>query len=199
MAYVGKPIGVKQLTAWKITKDDATGTEYATTATHIARAIKVTLAPEFASSLLESDDSVEDDTKLMTGVDVTIDASQMDDTVRAELLGHDLDTKGGLTFAQNDTPADIALAFKALLSKQGGVNKYVHIVLYKGRFAEFEETFETMKKGSLNYQTHSGIKGTFSARDSDGNIMYRLREDTPNADAAVIAAWFTKPQEKPTA
>lgn len=193
MSYVGKPIGLKNLTIFPLTKDDSTGATYGA-AKNLARAIKVQMSPQFAEAILESDDSVEDEINMLTGYELTIDASQLDDTIRAELLGHTLDAKGGLVVAQNDTPPRFALAFKALLSKQAGVNKYVHIVLYKGSFSEFEESFETMKKGAMTFQTHSGIKGVFSARDSDGQILYRMREDTPSADAATIGAWFTKVQ-----
>lgn len=193
MAYIGKPIGVRNLTFFPLIKDDSTGAEYGA-GVKVARAIAVTLSPEFASTLLESDDSVEDEVSILTGFEVGIDASQLDDTVRSKLFGHTLDDKGGMTIAQNDAPLEGAVAFKALLSKQGGANKFVYIVLYKGKFAEFEEKFETLKKGAVTYQTHGGIKGKFSVREHDGKIMYRMREDTPNADAAVIAAWFTSPQ-----
>ena len=207
MAYVGKPIGLRNLTWFPLQADPETDTESADvgkvvygTAQPLARAIDVTLSPQIVEALLESDDGVEDDLRIASSYDVTIHASQLTDEIRAALMGHTLDDDGGVLFNRTDTPAVGALAFRALLSKESGEDdKYVYVVLYKGRFQEFDEKFETMKKGGITFQTHAGISGTFVPRDTDGSIMYRLREDEVDlTDATLtgrIADWFTTVQE----
>jgi hypothetical protein len=81
------------------------------------------------------------------------------------------------------------------LSKQNpaDTDKYKKVVLYKGKFKEFAETANTVVQNGITYQTHN-ITGRFYRRN-DGHLKYSLREDTPNADATKLAAWFTTPQE----
>lgn len=193
--YVGKPIGVSNLTWFPLTADPAEGSATYGTAVKLSRLIEVTLDPQFVEGLLESDDSIEDQISLLQSVDVTINASQLTDAIRAELLGHTMDSTGGMLVKPTDAPQLGALAFKALLSKESGADKHVYIVLYKGRFREFSETFSTLEKGAVKYQTHTGLRGTFVARDSDGHIMYRMREDSSGASSTKASAWFTAPQE----
>lgn len=193
--YTGKPIGLSNLTVWDLLTDPVDGAATYGEAKKLARAIQVRLAPEFAEGLLESDDSVEDEISLMSAITVTIDASQLTDDIRAALLGHTLDTDGGLLIKNTDVAPQVALGFKSLLSKKDGVDKYAYVVLYKGRFKEFEETFQTMERGSVTFQTHTGLTATFVPRDSDRHIRYSLREDSPGFSATKAAAWFTSPQE----
>lgn len=206
MTYVGKPIGLRNLTWFPLTADPETDTSSPNvgkvtygTAQPLSRVIEATLSPQFAEALLESDDSVEDDIRLASSYEVTINASQLTDEIRAQLMGHIYDDDGGSLFKQTDTPEVGALAFRALLSKQSGEDDmYVHVVLYKGRFQEFEETFKSVEKGNITLQTHSGLRGTFVPRAADGAIMYRLRGDEvadETAAKAKITNWFTAPQE----
>lgn len=195
MTYTGKPIGLNNLTMWPVTED--TDTAYTVgEPVKLARAIRVQLSPQFAEGLLESDDGVEDETTLLTHVDVTIDASQLTEAIRAQLLGHETDAAGGMAMARTDAALKIALAFKSLLSKEAGEDKHVYAILYAGKFQEFSETFETVTRGGITYQTHTGLTGRFYPRAIDGDIQYRLRKDaTADPDnAAKIAAWFEEPQ-----
>lgn len=195
MTYVGKPIGVSNGTIFPLKTDVAGDAATYDVAKKLARLMQVQLSPQFAEGLLESDNTVEDEVALLQAIEVTIDASQLTDEIRAFALGHRLDSTGGLIVKPTDTPPLLAFAFKVLLSKQSGADKFAYIVLYKGRFREFEETFKTSTRGGVEYQTHSGIKGTFFARDSDGALMYRMREDSTGFSATKAAAWFTAPQE----
>lgn len=190
-AYVGKPIGLSNLTWFPMLTDTETETTY-DDPEKLARAIQAVLTPQFAEGLLESDDGIEDEISQVTAITVRIDANQLTEEMRGSLLGHDVDDQGGMTISGTDTPQLGALAFRALLSKQTGDNQYVYVVLYAGRFKEFAETFETKKRGQITYQTHTGIEGTFYPRMSDGAIQYRMRENDQNS--AVIAEWFNSPQ-----
>ncbi len=195
--YVGKPIGLSNLTAFPLTADDPeTGATY-DTAVKVSRLIEAQIDPQFVKGELASDDSLEDDITLISSVIVTIHASQLTDTIRAQLMGHTMDSTGGMLVKDNDQPIQLALAFKFLLSDTSGdESKYGYMVLYKGRFQEFSETFQTVdRNGDIKFQTHSGLKGTFVRRDADRHLYYRMREDTPSYSTTKAAAWFTAPQE----
>ena len=105
-------------------------------------------------------------------------------------MGHKMDSTGGMLVKDNDQPIQQALAFKYLLSDAAGnESKYGYMVLYKGRFQEFSETFQTVdRNGDIKFQTHSGLKGTFVRRDADGHLMYRMREDTPSYSTTKASA-----------
>ena len=94
--YVGKPIGLSNLTWFPMLTDTETETTY-DDPEKLARAIQATLTPEFAEGLLESDDGIEDEVSLVTAITVRIDANQLTEEIRASLLGHNIDEDGGMT------------------------------------------------------------------------------------------------------
>lgn len=194
MAYVGKSIGARRFTGFELLNDpEGGGTPTYGAAKKLSRLINIQVSPVFAEGVLESDDGVEDDLSLIVAYDVTINASQLTDELRAWLLGHSVDDGGGMLTAGGDVPREVAIAWEELLSKKSGVDQYKKVVLYKGKFKEFQETANTMVQGGITYQTHS-ITGRFYKRN-DGALKYSLREDTPSADPAKLANWFTTPQE----
>lgn len=194
MSYVGKPIGARRFTGFELISDpEGGGTPTYGIAKKLSRLINIQVSPVFAEGTLESDDGVEDDMSLIVAYDVTINASQLTDELRAWLLGHSVDDGGGMLTAMGDVAREIAIAWEELLSKQSGVDQYKKVVLYKGKFKEFQETANTMVQGGITYQTHN-ITGRFYKRN-DGALKYNLRDDTPNADPAKLANWFTVPQE----
>ena len=195
MTRVAKPVGARKLTWFPLTAEtdtDSVAAEY-DTAVKLSRLISITTTPILAEGVLESDDGIEEDESSVMGYDVTINASQLTDTIRAELLGHEIDAGGGLLTNFNDVAPFGALAWEELLSG-GGVPKYKKVVLYKGRFQEFAETANSAVQAGKTYQTHN-LVGRFYKRQYDGNLKYSIREDTPQADATRLAAWFTTPQE----
>lgn len=195
MAKGGQPFGLRNLTLFRLNKDDATGVEYGEPI-KLARGIKLELSPNFAEVALHSDDGAEVDASLLTHIDVTIDASQIDDAIRAKIFGHAYGTDGGMEVNRYDISPEYALAFRAPVWREGGATQFVYVVLYKGTFKEMSESFETIGKGSVTLQTHKGLVGTFSALDNNGAIMYRMRSDSPNASTEKLNKWFEKPQMK---
>ncbi len=198
MAYVGKPIGVRRLTAFLLEEGtDTTDTpaEYGT-AIKVSRAIQIVTTPVLTEALLESDNGVEDELAHLNAIDVTINASQLTDTIRAQLLGHRLDSNGGLVYKNTDMGPLLALGWEELLSKGDGAGPdlYKRVLLYKGRFKEFVETVDTVKKEGITFQTHN-LVARFYKRDFDGLIKYTMRQDTPNLDSAAFEAWFDSVQE----
>ncbi len=193
--YLGKPIGLQNVTWFPLTADSSSGTTYGA-AVKLGRAMRATVTPQLATALLESDDGVEEDLNLVTGYDISLDVSQVNDATRAAMFGHQVDSHGGLVVAHSDQPVQGALAFRTLLSTAGGAGeKYAYHILYKGRLKEFAENFETLKRGNVTFQTHTGIEGSFYKRDSDGYIRYTMREDSTGFNKAKAEAWFTSVQE----
>ena len=190
--YRPKPIGLRNLVFFPLTKDDTEGATYGDPV-FMSRAIKVTLTPTSASGDLNADDAVEDLVKMNTGYEVTLDAAQLSDDVRAAVFGHKQDAKGGLLSTASDIAVQGAFAFRVPLTDGG----WAYRVLYKGVFEEFEETFETAKSGEIAIQTHNGIKGTFGPRTYDNAVSYSLRSDSEGFDAEIGKKWFQAVQEPP--
>jgi phi13 family phage major tail protein len=198
MTYVAKPIGARKLTWWPVaanTDTDLVAASYEA-AVRLSRLINIQVTPVFAEGVLESDDGIEDNQSLIVAYDVTINASQLTDAIRAALLGHAMDAGGGILTAGGDVAQEGALAWEEELSNNvaGGTTKYKKVVLYKGKFKEFVETANTITEGGITYQTHN-LVGRFFRRVFDKNLKYSIREDSPSADAVKLAAWFTTPQE----
>ena len=166
--YRGKPIGLQSLTAWKLTADTETETTYEETPIKVGRAITATLTPALATAMLESEDGIEDDMAMVSSYGINFGVSQFTPEVRAELFGHELDAGGGVVVRNTDQPPTIALAWKTLLSREGGGDPfYAYFLLYKGRLRDFAENFETKRRDSFTFQTHGGVEGTFFNRESD--------------------------------
>ena len=194
--YRGKSIGMQNVTFFPVLTDEPGGETTYDEPVRVGRAMRATLTPQLAEALLESDDGVEDELAITTGFGVTFDVSQVSDDVRAAIFGHRIDDAGGLVVTRNEQPQKGALAFKTLLSTEGGSGeKYRYIVLFMGRLKDFPENFETMRRGTITFQTHNGIEGTFNARESDGLIYYSMREDNEKFDETKATAWFTAVQE----
>lgn len=194
-SYVGKPIGARKLTWFPLLEDPETGEATYGPPVKLSRLINITVTPIFAEGTLESDDGIEDDLALIIGYDVTINASQLTDTIRATLLGHQMDNGDGMLVTNTDVAQWGALAWEELLSKNDASepDKYKKVILYKGKFREFAETANTLVQNGITFQTHN-LTGRFIKRN-DGHIKYSIREDSPNANATKLAAWFDAPQE----
>jgi len=198
MTYVAKPIGARKLTWFPLTANTDTETVPAAygSPVKLSRLINIQCAPVFAEGTLESDDGIEDSVSKVVAIDVTINASQLTDAIRAALLGNAIDAGGGVLTTSGDSAQKGALAWEEELSSDtpGSTPKYKRVVLYMGKFKEMTETANTITEGGITYQTHN-LTGRFYKRTYDGHIKYSMREDTPSVDTTKLAAWFSAPQE----
>ena len=193
-AYVGKSIGARRLTWFPLIIDPETGKATYGPPIRLSRLITITVTPVISEGLLESDDGTEDEASFLEAYDITINASQLTDSIRAGVMGHRLDETGGILYKSTDVSQEGALAWEELISsKQGGESKYKKVILYKGTFKEFAETANTKVRGGITYQTHN-LTGRFYARNN-GAIRYDMRPDTPGYSEAKAAEWFNVPQE----
>lgn len=182
---IGKPIGLDNVCYAIIRKDDETGTEYGEVKT-FARAIAMTITPELSEGSLDSNDAVEESEATISKIGVSFNPSAIEDSVRADILGHRMDANGGIVDSADDKAPNVALLFRSKLSGKAG---YKYVVLYKGTFKEFAETFNTEKQGEKAYQTPT-IEGSFFRRISDGVLRYSARSDTKGVAADTISKWF---------
>lgn len=196
--YIGKPIGLQYLTWFPLLTDPVDGTATYDAPIKIGRGITATMTPELAEAILESDDGIEDQLSLLQGIQVQFNANQLSNPVKSALFGHVYDDQGGLLETNKGTPPWGAFAFRVRISTDGGTTaKYAWVVLYKGRFKTPTENFETLKKGGIDFKTHT-VDGSFVPRDADGSIKYSIREDDTLFDSGVAAAWFDAVQEAGT-
>ena len=176
-------IGVKNLTVFPLTKDDATGVTYGT-AVKCAPLMKVSLTAKTVEGSIFGDDHQVDGNFGITGYDIAIDVTDLTPDQEALLLGHKKDSKGGITVSTEDEAPYVGVAFES--KRSDGKNQYV--VLYKVKFSPINEEFET-KGENINYKTPS-LVGKAIARENDGEFRYSL------ISATVPEGWYTSPQKK---
>lgn len=185
-----RQIGLKDIHIAILTKDDNTGTTY-DVPSKLERAISAKLSPKSNSENIYSDDSVEDVITAFEGVDVEIEVNQLSLTSRAKLQGAKV-VKGVLIESKDDTPPTIALGFKS--KKNNG--KYRYVWLLKGKFELASDEYDT--EGEKPKVQSAKLKGTFFARDYDGNFRFIGDEDAEGVDTTIISGWFTAVPNEPT-
>lgn len=186
---MARQIGLKDIHIALLTNDDNTGTTY-DVPSKLERAISAKLAPKSNSENIYSDDTVEDVITAFEGVDVEIEINQLSLESRAKLQGAKI-VKGVLIESKNDIPPTIALGFKS--KKNNG--KYRYVWLLKGKFELAEDEFDT--EGEKPQPKSAKLKGTFFARDYDGNYRFIADEDAVDIDQLIIDGWFAAVPEEP--
>ncbi len=124
------------------------------------------------------------------GVDVEIELNQLSLTSRAKLQGAKVVT-GVLIESKDDIPPTIALGFRS--KKSNG--KYRYVWLLKGKFELTADEYDT--EAEKPQPKSAKLKGSFYARDFDGNFRFIADEDETGIDPAIIAAWFTAVPDEP--
>lgn len=138
------------------------------------------------------DDGPGDTASTLGNIDVEIQKNALTAQNKADLLGHAIDSKGGVVYAGNDVPPWVAIGFRTLKSN----GNYRYVWLYKGRFSDPEDNNET-KADSINFQSDT-IKGQFVKLEYgvsvDGSVRkawkYEIDEDNALANALTISNWF---------
>lgn len=180
---MARQIGLRDIHIALLTKDDGTGVTYAAPS-KLERAISAKLTPKSNSESIYSDDTVEDVISAFEGVDVEIEINQLSLQSRATLQGAKV-VKGVLIESKDDIPPTLALGFKS--KKNNG--KYRFVWLLKGKFELAADEYDT--EAEKPAPKSAKLKGTFFARDYDGNYRFIADEDGTGVDETIIAAWFT--------
>ena len=154
--------------------------------------ISVNINPNSSQETLFADDGPYDTATTLGKIDVEINKAELTTENKADLLGHAVDTNGGVVYADSDVPPWVAIGFRTLKSN----GKYRYVWLYKGKFTDPEDNNET-KGDSINFQTDT-IKGQFVKLSNIVKIggkekrlwKYEIDADNADADADTISAWF---------
>ena len=157
--------------------------------------MSVNINPNGSQETLFADDGPMETASTLGRIEVEIQKNQLTSENKADLLGHAIDDKGAVVYADSDVAPWVAIGFRTLKSN----GKYRYLWLYKGKFTEPEDNNET-KGDSINFQADT-INGQFARLNYAVQVgakkvrpwKYELDEEDANADAAMVASWFTTP------
>lgn len=177
------------------TEDTTTSAPVYDTVVPAPGVMSLNINPNGAQETLFADDGPMETASTLGKIEVEIQKSELTTQNKADLLGHEIDAKGALVYADSDIPPWVAVGFRTLKSN----GNYRYVWLYKGKFTEPEDSNET-KGDSINFQTDT-ISGQFTRLNYEVTVngkkkrawKYELDQDNADADAATITSWFTAP------
>ena len=163
--------------------------------------MSININPNGSQETLFADDGPMDTASTLGKIEVEIQKNELTTQNKADLLGHIIDDKGGLVYADSDVAPWVAIGFRTLKSN----GKYRYVWLYKGKFTEPEDQNET-KGDSINFQADT-ISGQFArlnfAQTIKGKTVrvwkYEMDQDNESVDEATIRTWFAAPVMPATA
>ena len=160
--------------------------------------MSITINANASQETLFADNGPYETAATLGNIEVEIQKTELTTENKADLLGHAIDSAGGLVSSSNDSPPWVAVGFRALKSN----GKYRYVWLYQGKFMEPEDSVET-KGDAVAFQTPT-ISGQFATIATEVTVglkaggtvkkkpwKYDLDEESPGMDATVAAAWFT--------
>lgn len=161
--------------------DDKSGFSYDTPES-LGGAIEVQVSPKVNSGQLASDNGISDVDSILSNYDITPTVRSLTKTLRAKLLGNQVDSNGVLHGNADDQAPYFAFGFRA--KKNNG--KYVYVWYFKGKYEPFQEQIQT-QGDQVNYQTPA-LTSSFIKRKYDNEMYVLGDEDDPNFTGG--ATWF---------
>lgn len=154
--------------------------------------ISVNINPNASQETLFADDGPYDTATTLGKIDVEINKAELTTENKADLLGHQVDSNGGIVYGDSDIAPWVAIGFRTLKSN----GKYRYVWLYKGKFTDPEDNNET-KGDSINFQTDT-ISGQFVKLSNQITIngvkvrpwKYEIDADNKDAKEAAMTSWF---------
>lgn len=154
--------------------------------------ISVNINPNSSQETLFADDGPMETATTLGKIDVEINKAELTTENKADLLGHEVDTNGGVVYSDSDVPPWVAVGFRTLKSN----GKYRYVWLYKGKFTDPEDNNET-KGDSINFQTDT-IKGQFVKLNNEITInnkkkrlwKYEIDGDNENVNPSTLEAFL---------
>lgn len=140
------------------TEDTASAAPVYATVKAALGVISVNINPNASQETLFADDGPMDTATTLGKVDVEINKAELTTENKADLLGHQVDSNGGIVYGDSDVPPWVAIGFRTLKSN----GNYRYVWLLKGKFTDPEDNNET-KGDSINFQTDT-IKGQLIAK-----------------------------------
>lgn len=181
---LGVLIGCRDVVFAELESDDASGTTYATEIKQAPGVIEIALTAQATNETLGADDvALFEALTSLDGFEVSVTMASLGSDAKAFLLGATIDEKGVLIESAADQAPYVAMGFKTARSD----NSDDYVWLYKGRFAQSDQTFRTKEQGTVNWQTPA-LTGTFLPRVSDKRL--RATVNTKDELAASILSTF---------
>lgn len=189
-------IGCDNLVYVPMTTEDTTTTEpvYGTVVP-APGVMSININPNGSQETLFADDGPMETASTLGKIEVEIQKAELTTQNKADLLGHQVDAKGGLIYGDSDVAPWHAIGFRTLKSN----GNYRYVWLYKGKFTEPEDANET-KGDSISFQNDT-ISGQFTRLNKSYTVngktvrpwKYEMDQDHEDADAATINTWFNAP------
>lgn len=152
----------------------------------IPGAISLTITPNVNSSTLYADDQAAETDTNLGDIAFSMNVKDLPNEVLADLLGHKLDSRGGLVRSKDDVAPYVAIGYRRRKSN----GEYRYIWNYKGRFQPETQEANT-KTDTPSFQTPT-ITATFLPRTYDGLWQYVVNSDDEGVDPEMIATWFNE-------
>lgn len=179
-------IGCRDLHVVPLVSDVVGGTPTYGTPVRVPSLINIGITDSVEQSKFYSDDSIEQAFSKTSGKDVTIELGYITNEIEALITGKTIDENGVLVQSDSDTPAEVALLFRAPKSK-GGAFRY--ICLYKGTLNRTESEYATQEDGVES--SNVTLTGTFISLLSNGKMSAVADSDDEDTNESV-ENWFTK-------
>ena len=158
------------------------------TAERLLGAITANFSPNASNDTLFADDGPYDTASTLGAMSLELNVADIPAPQRAKILGQKYDADTGLlTASADDVPPYMAVGMSIM--KSNGAKRLIWYL--KGKFTAPDDNNQT-KADSINWNTPT-ITGNFLKRDCDGLYRVSIDTDDTNADADVIANWFTSP------
>lgn len=178
-------IGVRDLHIAKITKDDLSGTTYASPV-KVPSLISIEITDNSENVTFYSDDVVEQVIPAFSGKEVTVELGYLSHEIEAMISGNTYEN-GVFTQTGDAVASEYALLFRAPLSKGG----YQYVCLYKGVLSRTESAYKS-KEDSIEGQTVT-LNGVFMPLLSNGKVSARANSTDEGAEE-FTKKWFTAVQ-----
>ena len=126
------------------------------TVTSAPGVMSLSINPNASMETIFYDDGPGEAASTLGTIEVEIQKNELTTNEKGDLLGKEIDAKGGLVSGDSDVPPWVAVGFRTL--KSDGTYRYVW--LYKGKFMDPEDASET-KGDTINFQSET-ISGQFA-------------------------------------
>lgn len=174
------------------TEDTATTAPVYAEPTPAPGVMSININPNPAQETLFADDGPMETATALGKVEVEIQKNALSTQNKSDLLGHTIDSNGGIVYGAADVPPYAAIGFRTLKSN----GKYRYVWLYKGKFVDPEDNNETKGDG-INFQTDT-ITGNFLKLNYgikvNNELRYPWKYEVDAEDEAVkaqtIEKWF---------
>lgn len=149
----------------------------------IAEGVSFGITPEYAEGSLSASDRTIRKRRMPTGYTIKIEYPRIKAAVRAYLLGHAVDAKGGALLSDADSPY-VAIGYSA--NRDSG--KPVLRWLYKVKFSEQTVEDKTAEDGAIDYRIPvlegNAVRCDNTVTLADGRKVRPLRYDADLEDPA---------------